>query len=168
MLISVFVCVSILMDALSVNVALTQDENSLYALSYHVGAYNIFTESNGELSVTIDGTKYYYSDDFDAGDIGTKLPEMENKNVVYELHDNRIVKTYTMDEVMFSEAKAEAGVKEGLIYRNGKFSQESFDLVVKISNHLRSNFQENDLLWFLSETEKERLYITPPVYNFYK
>ena len=135
-------------------------EKDVYALTYHVGAYDMFPESDGSISVMIDGTKYYYSDDFDDGEIATKISKMENQNVVYELHDSKIVKVYTMDEVLSQEVTVEPSVKDGLIYRKGKFSQKSFELVVKVSNNLQGDFKKNDLLWFLSETEKDCLYST--------
>ncbi len=143
----------------SVNMVAAKEKN-VYVTSYHVGAYDMFPESDGSLSVTLDGKKYYYSDDFDAGEIATKLPKMENQNVVYELHDSKIARVYTMDEVLSQEVTVEPSVKDGLVYRKGKFSQKSFELVVKVSNNLQGDFKRNDLLWFLSESEKERIYST--------
>lgn len=139
--------------------AFAVENSDVYALSYRVGAYDMFPESDGSLSVTIDGTKYYYSDDY-YDNIATKLPNMENQNVLYELHDNKIVKAYSMDEVLFPKITVESNIKEGVTYRKGKFSQESFDLVVKIAMELNGGFQDNDLLWLLNDTEKERLYTT--------
>lgn len=130
-----------------------------YALSYHVGKYDMLPENDGSLSVTIDGTKYYYSDDFDSEGIGIKLAKMENQNVLYELHSNEITKVYTMDEILIPKVVSEPEVKDGLTYRNGKFDQKSFDLVVKVSVYLAKDFEQKNLFWFLSDEEKECLYI---------
>ena len=141
--------------------AFAAGDNGVYALTYHVGMYDMFPEGDGSLSVTIDGTKYYYSDDYgNYDDIGDSYSSMENQNVLYELHENKIVRVYSLDNVLTPEITVEPSIKEGLIFRNGKFSQNSFDLVVKVSNSLKSNFQGNELLWLLNDTEKDRLYVT--------
>lgn len=141
--------------------AFAAGDNNIYALSYHIGAFDVFPESDGSLSVTIDGTKYYYSDDYgNYNDISDSYSSMENQNVLYELHENKIVRVYSLDNVLTPGITVEPSIKEGLIYRNGKFSQSSFDLVVKVSNSLKSTFQKNKLLWLLNDTEKERLYTT--------
>lgn len=141
--------------------AFAAGDNGVYALTYHVGMYDMFPEGDGSLSVTIDGTKYYYSDDYgNYDDISDSYSSMENQNVLYELHENKIVRVYSLDNVLTPEITVEPSIKEGLIFRNGKFSQNSFDLVVKVSNSLKSNFQGNELLWLLNDTEKDRLYVT--------
>lgn len=155
---SFLLCVALIGNIFPVNSVAA--ERDVYALTYHVGAYDMFPESDGNISVMIDGKKYYYSDDFDNGEIATKISKMENQNVVYELHDNKIVEVYTMDEVLSQEVTVEPSVEDGLIYRKGKFSQESFELVIKVSNNLQGDFQKNDLLWFLSDSEKNCLYST--------
>lgn len=141
--------------------AFAAGDNGVYALTYHVGMYDVFPEGDGSLSVTIDGTKYYYSDDYgNYDDISDSYSSMENQNVLYEFHENKIVRVYSLDNVLTPEITVEPSIKEGLIFRNGKFSQNSFDLVVKVSNSLKSNFQGNELLWLLNDTEKDRLYVT--------
>lgn len=141
--------------------AFAAGDNGVYALTYHVGMYDMFPEGDGSLSVTIDGTKYYYSDDYgNYDDISDSYSSMENQNVLYELHENKIVRVYSLDNVLTPEITVEPSIKEGLIFRNGKFSRNSFDLVVKVSNSLKSNFQGNELLWLLNDTEKDRLYVT--------
>ena len=141
--------------------AFAVDNNDVYALSYHVGSYDMFPEGDGSISVTIDGTKYFYSDDYDNyDDISNNFNSMENQNVLYELHENKIVRVYSLDNVLTPKVTVEPSIKEGLIYRNGKFSQNSFDIVINVSNRLTSTFQKNDLLWFLNDIEKERLYTT--------
>lgn len=141
--------------------AFAAGDNGVYALTYHVGMYDMFPEGDGSLSVTIDGTKYYYSDDYgNYDDISDSYSSMENQNVLYELHENKIVRVYSLDNVLTPEITVEPSIKEGLIFRNGKFSQNSFDLVVKVSNSLKSNFQGSELLWLLNDTEKDRLYVT--------
>lgn len=141
--------------------AFAAGDNGLYALTYHVGMYDMFPEGDGSLSATIDGTKYYYSDDYgNYDDISDSYSSMENQNVLYELHENKIVRVYSLDNVLTPEITVEPSIKEGLIFRNGKFSQNSFDLVVNVSNSLKSNFQGNELLWLLNDTEKDRLYVT--------
>lgn len=81
----IFLCYVLFIGVFPVNVNVkAETKKDVTALTYHVGAYDIFPENDGRLSVTIDDRKYYYSDDFDAGDIGTKLSKMENQNVVYE------------------------------------------------------------------------------------
>ena len=157
-ILNIILCMILIVNTCAVNLVVAK--NKMYVLTYHVGAYDMFPESNGKLSVMIDGEKYYYSDDFDAGEVTTKLSKMENNNVVYELHDNEIVKVYSMDEVLSPVIMIEPSVKDGIIYRKGKFSQKSFELVVKVSNNLKENFKKNDLLWFLSDTEKAYLYST--------
>lgn len=141
--------------------AFAAGDNGVYALTYHVGMYDMFPEGDGSLSVTIDGTKYYYSDDYgNYDDISDSYSSMENQNVLYELHENKIVRVYSLDNVLTPEITVEPSIKQGLIFRNGKFSQNSFDLVVKVSNSLKSNFQGSELLWLLNDTEKDRLYVT--------
>lgn len=141
--------------------AFSAGDNGVYALAYHVGMYDMFPEGDGSRSVTIDGIKYYYSDDYgNYDDISDSYSSMENQNVLYELHENKIVRVYSLDNVLTPEITVEPSIKEGLIFRNGKFIQNSFDLVVKVSNSLNSTFQENELLWLLNDTEKDRLYVT--------
>ena len=96
---SFFLCAALIGNIFPVN-SVAAAEKDVYALTYHVGVYDMFPESDGSISVTIDGKKYYYSSDFDDGEIATKISGMENQNVVYELHENKIVKVYTMDEVL--------------------------------------------------------------------
>lgn len=95
-----------------------------YIESYHTGAYNVSTDTSGNLYAMIDGEKYAYSDEFDSGDIGTRLPELDNKNVVYELHDEKIAAVYTMDEVLDAKIDVEFSTKDGITYRKGKFNPE--------------------------------------------
>lgn len=142
--------------------AFAAGDNDIYALTYLVGAFNISDENDGNISSTINGTKYYYSDDYGKyDDISENFSSMENQNVLYELHNSKIARVYSMDNVLVPTITVEPDVKEGLIYRNGKFSQSSFDLSIKLSVQPKSVFQENELFWFLSSDEgKDCLYIT--------
>lgn len=137
-------------------------DNDVYALTYLVGAFNISDENDGNISSTINGTKYYYSDDYGKyDDISENFSTMDNQNVLYELHNSKIARVYSMDNVLVPTITVEPNVKEGLIYRNGKFSQSSFDLSIKLSVQPKSVFQDNELFWFLSsDEEKDCLYIT--------
>ena len=87
-----------------------------YIESYHTGTYNVSTDTSGNLYAMIDGEKYAYSDEFDSGDIRTRLPELDNKNVVYELHDEKIAAVYTMDEVLDAKVDVEFSTKDGITY----------------------------------------------------
>lgn len=142
--------------------AFAAGDNDVYALTYLVGAFNISDENDGNISSTINGTKYYYSDDYGKyDDISENFSSMENQNVLYELHNSKIARVYSMDNVLVPTITVEPNVKEGLIYRNGKFSQSSFDLSIKLSVQPKSVFQGNELFWFLSsDEEKDCLYIT--------
>lgn len=132
-----------------------------YIITYHVGAYDVFTDVEGNMSVTIDGVKYYYSDDYGRyDDISDNFHSMKNTNVLYELQNNEIVRVYSLDNVLVPSVKAEPSVKEGLFYKNGKFSQANFDLTIKVTNQLNNTFQGKNLLNYLSTTEKNRLYTT--------
>lgn len=132
-----------------------------YIITYHVGAYDVFTDVEGNMSVTIDGVKYYYSDDYGRyDDISDNFHSMNNTNVLYELQNNEIVRVYSLDNVLVPSVKAEPSVKEGLFYKNGKFSQTNFDLTIKVTNQLNNTFQGKNLLNYLSTTEKNRLYTT--------
>lgn len=132
-----------------------------YIITYHVGAYDVFTDVEGNMSVTIDGVKYYYSDDYGRyDDISDNFHSMKNTNVLYELQNNEIVRVYSLDNVLVPSVKAEPSVKEGLFYKNGKFSQSNFDLTIKVTNQLNNTFQGKNLLNYLSTTEKNRLYTT--------
>ena len=132
-----------------------------YIITYHVGAYDVFTDVEGNMSVTIDGVKYYYSDDYGRyDDISDNFHSMKNTNVLYELQNNEIVRVYSLDNVLVPSVKAEPSVKEGLFYKNGKFSQSNFDLTIKVTNQLNNTFQGKKLLNYLSTTEKNRLYTT--------
>lgn len=132
-----------------------------YIITYHVGAYDVFTDVEGNMSVTIDGVKYYYSDDYGRyDDISDNFHSMKNINVLYELQNNEIVRVYSLDNVLVPSVKAEPSVKEGLFYKNGKFSQTNFDLTIKVTNQLNNTFQGKNLLNYLSTTEKNRLYTT--------
>jgi len=132
-----------------------------YIITYHVGAYDVFTDVEGNMSVTIDGVKYYYSDDYGRyDDISDNFHSMKNTNVLYELQNNEIVRVYSLDNVLVPSVKAEPSVKEGLFYKNGKFSQTNFDLTIKVTNQLNNTFQGKNLLNYLSTTEKNRLYTT--------
>ncbi len=53
----------------------------------------------------------------------TRLPELDNKNVVYELHDEKIAAVYTMDEVLDAKMDVEFSTKDGITYRKGKLIQ---------------------------------------------
>ena len=132
-----------------------------YIITYHVGAYDVFTDVEGNMSVTIDGVKYYYSDDYGRyDDISDNFHSMKNTNVLYELQNNEIVRVYSLDNVLVPSVKAEPSVKEGLFYKNGKFSQTNFDLPIKVTKQLNNTFQGKNLLNYLSTTEKNRLYTT--------
>ena len=137
------------------------EEKAAYIITYHVGAYDVFTDVEGNMSVTIDGVKYYYSDDYGRyDDISDNFHSMKNTNVLYELQNNEIVRVYSLDNVLVPSVKAAPSVKEGLFYKNGKFSQANFDLTIKVTNQLNNTFQGKNLLNYLSTTEKNRLYTT--------
>ena len=128
-----------------------------YIVSYHVGEYVIQTDTNGNVFATIDGNKYNYSDSFDLGELTAKAVPLENKNILYELNNDEIVKAYTMPEVLYPKITIEPSVKEGVIYQNGKFSQNNFELIVKISNNMQSNFNKDYIMQNLSSKERDRL-----------
>ena len=131
-----------------------------YALSYNVGPYVFITNTDGTATANFDGKTLYYSDDFDDNSIGSKLPKLDNQNVVYELHNSRITNVYTIPEVITPKVTVSHSVKDGIVYRNGKFSHNSFDLNVSVKPELSEKYQKDDLLWFLSNDEKNRLYAT--------
>ena len=131
-----------------------------YIESYHTGAYNISTDTSGNLYAMIDGEKYAYSDEFDSGDIGTRLPELDNKNVVYELHDEKIAAVYTMDEVLDAKMDVEFSTKDGITYRKGKFNPKKTDMIVQPTVILNNKFREKGLYKLLNDTERSRLWLT--------
>lgn len=131
-----------------------------YIESYHTGAYNISTDTSGNLYAMIDGEKYAYSDEFDSGDIGTRLPELDNKNVVYELHDEKIAAVYTMDEVLDAKIDVEFSTKDGITYRKGKFNPKKTDMIVQPTVILNNKFREKGLWQLLNDTERSRLWLT--------
>lgn len=131
-----------------------------YIESYHTGAYNVSTDTSGNLYAMIDGEKYAYSDEFDSGDIGTRLPELDNKNVVYELHDEKIAAVYTMDEVLDAKMDVEFSTKDGITYRKGKFNPKKTDIIVQPTVILNNKFREKGLYKLLNDTERSRLWLT--------
>ena len=131
-----------------------------YIESYHTGSYNISTDTSGNLYAMIDGEKYAYSDEFDSGDIGTRLPELDNKNVVYELHDEKIAAVYTMDEVLDAKVDVEFSTKDGITYRKGKFNPKKTDMIVQPTVILNNKFREKGLYKLLNDTERSRLWLT--------
>ena len=108
----------------------------------------------------IDGEKYAYSDEFDSGDIRTRLPELDNKNVVYELHDEKIAAVYTMDEVLDAKVDVEFSTKDGITYRKGKFNPKKTDMIVQPTVILNNKFREKGLYKLLNDTERSRLWLT--------
>lgn len=50
-------CITLIGNIFPIN--LVAAEKDVYALTYHVGAYDMFPESDGSISVMIDGNKYY-------------------------------------------------------------------------------------------------------------
>ena len=158
-LISILLIISLLT---SLQLTTFSAENRVaYIITYHVGAYDVFTDTEGNMSVTIDGVKYYYSDDYGSyDDISDNFQSMKNNNVLYELQNDEIIRVYSLDNVLVPNIKAEPSVREGIFYQNGKFSKNSFDLSIKVSNNLSKAFQERNLLNYLNNTEKERLYTT--------
>lgn len=131
-----------------------------YIESYHTGAYNVSTDTSGNLYAMIDGEKYAYSDEFDSGDIGTRLPELDNKNVVYELHDEKIAAVYTMDEVLDAKVDVEFSTKDGITYQKGKFNPKKTDMIVQPTVILNNKFREKGLYKLLNDTERSRLWLT--------
>lgn len=131
-----------------------------YIESYHTGSYNVSTDTSGNLYAMIDGEKYAYSDEFDSGDIGTRLPEFDNKNVVYELHDEKIAAVYTMDEVLDAKIDVEFSTKDGITYRKGKFNPKKTDIIVQPTVILNNKFREKGLYKLLNDTERSRLWLT--------
>lgn len=131
-----------------------------YIESYHTGSYNVSTDTSGNLYAMIDGEKYAYSDEFDSGDIGTRLPELDNKNVVYELHDEKIAAVYTMDEVLDAKVDVEFSTKDGITYRKGKFNPKKTDMIVQPTVILNNKFREKGLWQLLNDTERSRLWLT--------
>ena len=131
-----------------------------YIESYHTGSYNVSTDTSGNLYAMIDGEKYAYSDEFDSGDIGTRLPELDNKNVVYELHDEKIAAVYTMDEVLDAKMDVEFSTKDGITYRKGKFNPKKTDMIVQPTVILNNKFREKGLWQLLNDTERSRLWLT--------
>lgn len=131
-----------------------------YIESYHTGSYNVSTDTSGNLYAMIDGEKYAYSDEFDSGDIGTRLPELDNKNVVYELHDEKIAAVYTMDEVLDAKIDVEFSTKDGITYRKGKFNPKKTDMIVQPTVILNNKFREKGLYKLLNDTERSRLWLT--------
>lgn len=154
---SVFLCAILIANIFPVNVTATE-AREVYATTYCVGEYNFHTDTDGGFFAMIDDKMYSFSDDFELNEISKKLQKMENQNVVYEIHHTEIAAVYTMDEVLTQDVTVEPDIKDGLIYRNGKFSQKSFGLVVKVTNKLNGLFRDKDLLWYISESEKGRLY----------
>ncbi|MCD8025422.1 MAG: hypothetical protein LUF33_00420, partial [Clostridiales bacterium] len=157
---SVLLAVIMLLSTFSV-VPFTVSAEAEYGITLLLGTYNISTKTDGSMYATINGDERYYSDEFDPGDISTELPKLENQNVIYELHDSVIVAVYTMKDVLNTKVSVEFGssVSDGVVYSNGKFSQSSFDLTVKLTTSLNSYFEDNSLLWFLSGQE-DSLYTT--------
>lgn len=131
-----------------------------YIESYHTGSYNVSTDTSGNLYAMIDGEKYACSDEFDSGDIGTRLPELDNKNVVYELHDEKIAAVYTMDEVLDAKIDVEFSTKDGITYRKGKFNPKKTDMIVQPTVILNNKFREKGLYKLLNDTERSRLWLT--------
>lgn len=131
-----------------------------YIESYRTGAYNVSTDTSGNLYAMIDGEKYAYSDEFDSGDIGTRLPELDNKNVVYELYDEKIAAVYTMDEVLDAKIDVEFSTKDGITYRKGKFNPKKTDIIVQPTVILNNKFREKGLYKLLNDTERSRLWLT--------
>lgn len=131
-----------------------------YIESYHTGTYNVSTDTSGNLYAMIDGEKYAYSDEFDSGDIRTRLPELDNKNVVYELHDEKIAAVYTMDEVLDAKVDVEFSTKDGITYRKGKFNPKKTDMIVQPTVILNNKFREKGLYKLLNDTERSRLWLT--------
>ena len=131
-----------------------------YIESYHTGSYNVSTDTSGNPYAMIDGEKYAYSDEFDSGDIGTRLPELDNKNVVYELHDEKIAAVYTMDEVLDAKVDVEFSTKDGITYRKGKFNPKKTDMIVQPTVILNNKFREKGLWQLLNDTERSRLWLT--------
>ena len=131
-----------------------------YIESYHTGSYNISTDTSGNLYAMIDGEKYAYSDEFDSGDIGTRVPELDNKNVVYELHDEKIAAVYTMDEVLDAKIDVEFSTQDGITYRKGKFNPKKTDIIVQPTVILNNKFREKGLWQLLNDTERSRLWLT--------
>ena len=131
-----------------------------YIESYHTGSYNVSTDTSGNPYAMIDGEKYAYSDEFDSGDIGTRLPELDNKNVVYELHDEKIAAVYTMDEVLDAKIDVEFSTKDGITYRKGKFNPKKTDMIVQPTVILNNKFREKGLYKLLNDTERSRLWLT--------
>lgn len=141
-------------------VSSTDMAEKTYIESYHTGVYNISTDTSGNLYAMIDGEKYAYSDEFDSGDIGTRLPELDNKNVVYELHDEKIAAVYTMDEVLDAKVDVEFSTKDGITYRKGKFNPKKTDMIVQPTVILNNKFREKGLYKLLNDTERSRLWLT--------
>lgn len=108
----------------------------------------------------IDGEKYAYSDEFDSGDIGTRLPELDNKNVVYELHDEKIAAVYTMDEVLDAKMDVEFSTKTASPTGRGKFNPKKTDMIVQPTVILNNKFREKGLYKLLNDTERSRLWLT--------
>lgn len=141
-------------------VSSTDMAEKTYIESYHTGSYNVSTDTSGNLYAMIDGEKYAYSDEFDSGDIGTRLPELDNKNVVYELHDEKIAAVYTMDEVLDAKIDVEFSTKDGITYRKGKFNPKKTDMIVQPTVILNNKFREKGLWQLLNDTERSRLWLT--------
>ena len=131
-----------------------------YIESCHVGQYSVMTDTSGNMYAMIDGEKYPYSDEFDSGDIGTRLPELDNQNVVYELHDEKISNVYTMNEVLDVKLDVKFSTEDGITYRKGKFNPKSTEIIVRPTVVFNNKFLEKGIWKLLNDTERERLYLT--------
>ena len=133
---------------------------SSYVISYHVGEYSFQTDTSGNRFAIIDGVKYNYGDEWNGSGFLVELYAQENQNVIYELHNNEIVATYTISDVLKLKFTAEPDIEDGVIYENGKFSPKKFGLVLKVTNDVQDYFKDRGFLLNLNRTEKERLYFS--------
>ncbi len=156
--ISVLLSVILIIGVFAI-VPISASADSRDAISYCVGSYSFNTRTDGSAYFAFDGKEFDIDDSFDSGSIGSKLPHLKNQNVVYELHNSKIAKVYTIDEVIYPKITVSHSDTEELYYIDGKFSRSSFELQVNITPQLSEQFLDDDLLWFLSDIEKERLYL---------
>ena len=112
-----------------------------YLISYRVAEYNFQTDAEGNVYALIDGRKYNYRESCDISEIAGKVVDSENTLLVYEFYDNEIATAYSMDEVLFTEIETSSNVPEGIIYENGKFSKDNFELSIVIKVKLSSKFE---------------------------